>query len=100
MDSFISVWNLALGDFKLENYANKTTIMPFLAFLLISLITNIVFLNMMIAVMADTFNKMTEKRERNGLRERTMLYADFMQLLRIDSYLDKNRFLYIVTPKN
>ena len=100
VDSFISVWNLALGDFKLENYANKTTIMPFLAFLLISLITNIVFLNMMIAVMADTFNKMTEKRERNGLRERTMLYADFMQLLRIDSYLDKNRFLYIVTPKN
>jgi hypothetical protein len=100
VDSFISVWNLALGDFKLENYANKTTIMPFLAFLLISLITNIVFLNMMIAVMSDTFNKMTEKRERNGLRERTMLYADFMQLLRIDSYLDKNRFLYIVTPKN
>jgi hypothetical protein len=62
--------------------------MPFVAFLIISLITNIVFLNMMIAVMADTFNKMTEKRERNGLRERTLLYADFMQLLQIDKQLN------------
>lgn len=77
-DSFITMWSLGLGDFSIKNYSDMGYDLPFMFFLLATFFTNIVFLNMMIAIMGDTFDKMTEKKERNGLRERTKLYADFM----------------------
>jgi hypothetical protein len=90
LDSFVSMWSLGLGDFDIELYAYMESDLLFLFFLIASFITNVVFLNMMIAIMGDTFEKMTEKRERNGLRERTLLYADFMHFIIVNKEIDNH----------
>ena len=60
--------------------------------------TNIVFLNMLIAIMQNTFEKITEKKERNGNIKQTELYADFITNLKVDSEIDRSRYIYIIDP--
>jgi hypothetical protein len=36
------------------------------------------FLNMLIAIMGETFGRVTEAKDRSALMERTHLYADFL----------------------
>lgn len=61
-------------------------------------LSNIVFFNMLVAIMADTFAKITEKKERNGMIQQTKLYADFIRNLRVSKEMNNSRFLYIITP--
>jgi hypothetical protein len=47
-------------------------------FILATLFTQIMFMNMLIAIMGETFNRVSEAKERSSLMESTHLYADFM----------------------
>ena len=53
---------------------------------------------MLIAIMGDTFDKITEKKERNGLIQQTQICADFISTLKKDEKINHHKFLYIVTP--
>ena len=71
VDSFISIYLLgALGDFDVTMYqvgsdANYSLIM----FVLATFIIQVVFMNMLIAIMGNTFALVQEAAEENGLRE-------------------------------
>ena len=100
-DAFLQVWALGLGDFELDQFSGKHNNVPFYVFIAASFLTNIVFLNMMIAIMSDTFTRLTEKKERNGLKLKTKIYADFITM--IESFSKKetyDKFLFIVTPSS
>ncbi len=43
------------------------------------------FLNMLIAIMGETFTRVRESKERTSLMESTNLYADFMWAIRLTS---------------
>ena len=47
-------------------------------FILSTFISNIVFFNMLIAIMGDTFGKVTENKEINSLIQQTKAYADYI----------------------
>ena len=59
-----------LGDFN-TNHFNETDISILLWFIFVSqtVLIQIVLLNLLIAIMGDTFNKVTEKKEESKLRE-------------------------------
>jgi hypothetical protein len=67
-------------------------------FILATFFTNIVFLNMLIAIMQDTFTKITLNKRRNGLMQQTALYADFIQTLKVDKRLNTSKYMYIIEP--
>lgn len=67
-------------------------------FILATFFTNIVFLNMLIAIMQDTFTKITLNKRRNGLMQQTALYADFIQTLNVDKRLNTSKYMYIIEP--
>ena len=50
-------------------------------FLLATFIIAVVFMNMLIAIMGDTFGKVLEVAEESGLREQVVLIADHAWLL-------------------
>jgi hypothetical protein len=61
-----------------------------------TLFTQIMFLNMLIAIMGETFGSVSEAKERSALMERTHLYADFMWAIRLTKALEGKRYLYVV----
>jgi hypothetical protein len=56
------------------------------------------FLNMLIAIMSETFSRVSEAKERTALMERTHLYADFMWGISLSKDLAGMRYLYVVKP--
>ena len=56
------------------------------------------FLNILIAIMSDTFAKINEHKVKYALKERTQLYADYIYAVKLNSKLTKYRYLYVITP--
>lgn len=70
----------------------------FIYFILATLFTQIMFINMLIAIMGQTFARVVEAKDRNGLMERTKMYADFLWLIKLTVELKGQRYLYVVKP--
>jgi hypothetical protein len=67
-DAFVNIYLLGLGDFYVATIGESPDRDLLWFYILLALfMTNIVFLNMLIAIMGDTFNRLTEKKERNGM---------------------------------
>lgn len=53
---------------------------------------------MLIAIMGQTFSRVVEAKDRNGLMERTKMYSDFMWLIKQTKELKGQRYLYVAKP--
>ena len=78
LDGFMNQYMLALGEFDIENFGlNRKDPVVWVLFLLSTFISQILFLNMLIAVMADTFEKQRELQSQSALNEKIKLLADY-----------------------
>jgi hypothetical protein len=82
-----------------DGYArNKSSRLLWIYFVLATFFINVMILNMLIAIMSDTFARITENKAKYALKERTELYADYIFAVKLDASLTKYRYLYVVTP--
>ena len=89
----------ALGAFDPVTYQNgygaKFAIpMLFLATFIIS----IVFMNMLIAIMGETFAQVQEAAEQNGILERVSLINDFIWLIDLSKIFKGQKYIIQVKP--
>ena len=94
---------LSLGEFDTENYGSEGgDTLPWIVFIAATFITQITFLNMLIAIMGDTFARVSEAKEQSALSEKIQILADFVIVVRRESIEkgDLNRFIFAITPKN
>ena len=71
LDAFMNQYMLALGEFDIENYGqnHNNDVEVWLLFILSTFGSQILFLNMLIAVMADTFERVKEMQKESALKE-------------------------------
>jgi hypothetical protein len=63
---------LGLGEFRTDNFgSNPSSSLLWILFILATFITQITMLNMLIAIMGDTYSRVSESKERYALIERT-----------------------------
>ena len=99
LDAFLNQYMLGLGEFNYGDFeGNKLTKMAWLFFFCATIITNIAFLNVLIAIVSDTYSRITEAKERYALMQRTKIYADFIYTVRLSRRLTTYNYLYVVTP--
>ena len=67
-------------------------------FLLASFIITVVFMNMLIAIMGETFGQVLETSVESGIREQVVLIADHSWLLNLKSIFKGKRYIIRVTP--
>ena len=100
MDSVISIYLLgAMGDFDSGQYEvgyNKYVAIGM--FLLATFLIQAVFMNMLIAIMGETFGNVLEAAEQNGLREQVILMADFVWIVDLDKLLKNKKYIIKVQP--
>jgi len=65
---------------------------------LASIISNIIFLNVLIAIISDVYARINEGRERYGLMTRTQIYADFIPFTPLSNEMCGFRYLYMANP--
>ena len=72
--------------------------MVWLYFIAATIITNVNFFNVLIAIVSDTFERITESRQFYALMQRTEIFSDFISMIKIESLITDNRFLYVMQP--
>jgi len=69
-NAFISMYLLSLGDFDMENYSKgHDRVIVWAVFLIATFLLLVVFMNMLIAIMGDTFANVSASQEENSLFE-------------------------------
>ena len=102
----LNQYELSLGEFDTDERFTPASEggdpIAWGVFCLATLITQIVFLNLLIAIMGDTFERVTESREQSALVEKIRILADYVFVVpREDqSKKTKNRFLFAILPRN
>lgn len=74
MDSFISAYKVALGDFGME-FGSVALWMCMLFFYLTTIFNLIVMFNLLIAIISETFTKVNENAEEAGFQEKANTIA-------------------------
>lgn len=87
-DSFQNMFELTLGEYRLEQFAEGDYAFIFyLVFIVAAFFIQIVFLNMLIAIMNDTFTRVTDERFFNSRLTKLEILADYADF--IDRYDDE-----------
>ena len=101
----LNQYELSLGEFDTEerfiSAKEGGDTIAWIMFVGATMITQIMFLNMLIAIMGDTFERVTETREQNALVEKIRILADYVFVVPRESE-EKNtlsRFLFAIRPK-
>lgn len=97
LDAFIAAYFICLGEFSYDNFSAgqgfEEKYFVWGMFLLASFMCCVVFMNMLIAIMGDTFGAVQEAQEENGLLEQLMLINDFLWLIDIEEKYKNNKYL-------
>jgi hypothetical protein len=99
-DVIISIYMMgALGDFDSTIYrVGYDKYFAIGMFLLATFIISVVFMNMLIAIMGETFGQVLEVAEESGLREQVVLIADHAWLLDLKKIFRGQKYIIRVQP--
>ena len=86
IDSTLNQFMLMLGEFNMDGFRfHANNDICYLIFIFSTFITQITFLNMLIAIMADTFDRVISQRPTYSLKNKLKLMADMKSIISIMS---------------
>ena len=89
---------MTLGEFNLEHLQDSEYLpFPAILFIFFTFIIQIVLLNMLIAIMADTFEQVSQQQHLQLMRERLIIIQENAYLFKSK---EDTRFLFMVDPVN
>jgi len=100
IDAVLGQYASVLGGFDSENYANgRDKLFCVVFFMLATLFTQLTMLNMIIAFMGDTFERIAENKDVYAAKGKLELLADYAFLLKDVSNAGKEKiFLHVIKP--
>ena len=102
IDAALNQFNLMIGEYHMEGFTmHRNPALCYALFILTVIISQITFLNMLIAIMGDTFEKVIEKRPTFSLKNKLMILAAMQSVIRSkESENHLKVFLYFIVPAN
>ena len=91
----VNQYLMSLGDFYTINYLDHTFFpIVWILFIMATFFTQITMLNMLIAIMGDTFDKVTENQKTFTTRTKLLILGDYTgNFLKLEK---KNMFLFTI----
>lgn len=70
LTSVVQIYFVSIGENSYDSFSTGANVKStWLMFLLATFVNSILFMNMLIAIMGDTFGQVTENEEANGLQQ-------------------------------
>ena len=100
VNMLLNQYLLALGEFSIDNFAsNQQAVLCYFFFICATFISQVTMLNMLIAIMGDTFGKVTENKTVNLIKSKLELMDDLAATMKQrDSQPEEKVFLHIIMP--
>lgn len=90
---------IGLGEFEYLNYnSNEERDLMWIYFSLATLLTQVMFMNTLIAILGDTYERIMDRREQMAIIQRTKIYNDHMFIINLSKKMTTTDFLYLVKP--
>ena len=99
VNAIIYSFKLSLGDFNTNGFRGENQGLTWVVFVFATFLLQITFLNMIIAIMANTFDYVMEKKQQTSMKERISILADFRFVLRAMSLEQEFPYILVVKPK-
>ena len=99
IDAFIFTYKMGLGDFITDGFGTRDEEILWIFFLLNSLIILIVLLNLVIAIMGDTFDRVQETQENSMLKELTNMIRENEFLFSRTGAFKKAKYIVVIEPE-
>ena len=101
IDSALNQYLLMLGEFHMDGFQDHSNlILCYLIFLASTFITQITFLNMLVAIMGDTFERVISQRPTFSLKNKLDLMGDMKPIIEVISPKKKideqGHYLYVI----
>ena len=89
-----------MGAVETENFEEHDgKAIVYVLYLAAMVISNVTFLNMLIAIMGDTFDRVIDQRPTYSLKNQIMILADYKSIsIKTSSMKDSDVFIYVITP--
>ena len=82
VDSVYNQYMLSVGEFNMDGFdSHPEKILCYIFFLLSTFITQITFLNMLVAIMGDTFGRVIENKANYGLQTKLQIMAVYTAVI-------------------
>lgn len=97
-DAMIHAYLTGLGDFNKDNYSLSDDVIVWIMFLIATFLVQLVFMNMLIAIMGESFGRITAIQEQSTLKEICGMIDDCHWLLEISDVFKGDRYILWLTP--
>jgi len=94
----IHAYLTGLGDFNKDNYSAANNVTVWIFFLMATVIVQLVFMNMLIALMAAAYEESCAIEEQSVLKELCSMMVDHIWLLEISEIFKNSRYILWFTP--
>jgi len=98
-DAFIFSYRMGLGDFDTDGFATKDEVLVWIFWFLNTLIILIILLNLVIAIMGDTFDRVQETQVSTMLQEYCRIIRENEFLISRKTLFKDSKYIIIVQPE-
>lgn len=94
--SFLYSYNQAMGNFDTDAYLEEDKYYLYAIWLLNTMVTLIIFLNLLIAIMGDTFDRVQETTENNMLKELANIMVENEMLINRSAIFGDAKYIIVI----
>lgn len=96
IDAFVRSYLVGLGEFGMENFNGEGGTLIWMFFLLATFITQLLFMNLLIAIMGDTFDRVQDMKVQAAAKEKISMITDFIWVLDLQEEFSDSKYVVIV----
>ena len=85
-----------MGDFSTKQYYGNNSTFIWIIFMIATFLLQITFLNMLIAIMGNTFSQVMDTKAESSMKERISILADFRLLMRSLKLDSEFQYLFVL----
>ena len=98
LDAMIHAYLMGLGDFNKDTYSSGNARVVWIMFILATIIVSLIFMNLLIAIMGESFSRITAIMQQSTLKELCSIMEDHIWLQKIDELFESKRYILWLTP--
>lgn len=96
LDAFFRTYLVALGEFDMDGYEGLDSTVVWIMFLLATFVAQLLFMNLLIAIMGDTFDRVQEMKVQAATKEKISMMKDFIWVIDMETEFKNYKHVLIV----
>lgn len=100
VNNLMEMYFISIGNFNTANYGNgANSIIIWIFFMMAAFIIVIVFMNLLIGIMSNTLNDVTEVQEQSTYQQQTLMIMEYYYLIDLKKEFKKYKYVVYVSKQ-